>query len=487
MSDAGTSAKRKAGKSSSADQRASSKQSLTQALDTELYSNGNDKYAGYNTSLAVRDDDDDMEDAPELNGRRLVGQYTASKDILNEFAHGATEEADILTSREEQAQIRNRETDYQKRRFERFDRGADEGDMSYQDRMKVRDLDREEARVRKAIEEREKNGNEVLDHKPTLKDGESAPQVDGDKTPPMQKPARRKRRWDAAEEPAKTELTEETNGAVPETKKSRWETGSLKDVAMADAPADVAAQAPVRSRWDTTGAPPAGSTSAAPAAGEAPRAMPSFAFGTDISSRNAPLSDEQLDAMLPGESEGYRVLEPPEGYAPVRRPIGMPQLPAQPIGYMIPESGASDGLLGKQMPTEIPGVGDLAFFKNEDMKYFGKLVDGAQEDEMTVEELKERKIMRLLLKVKNGTPPMRKTALRQLTDNARQFGAGPLFNQILPLLMERTLEDQERHLLVKVIDRILYKLDDLVRPTTMPELRAARSSLTLVKRLVSPT
>ena len=30
--------------------------------------------------------------------------------------------------------------------------------------------------------------------------------------------------------------------------------------------------------------------------------------------------------------------------------------------------------------------------------------------------------------------------------------------------MERTLEDQERHLLVKVIDRVLYKLDDLVRP-----------------------
>ena len=35
---------------------------------------------------------------------------------------------------------------------------------------------------------------------------------------------------------------------------------------------------------------------------------------------------------------------------------------------------------------------------------------------------------------------------------------------ILPLLMSPTLEDQERHLLVKVIDRVLYKLDDLVRP-----------------------
>ena len=30
--------------------------------------------------------------------------------------------------------------------------------------------------------------------------------------------------------------------------------------------------------------------------------------------------------------------------------------------------------------------------------------------------------------------------------------------------MSATLEDQERHLLVKVIDRVLYKLDDLVRP-----------------------
>ena len=72
--------------------------------------------------------------------------------------------------------------------------------------------------------------------------------------------------------------------------------------------------------------------------------------------------------------------------------------------------------------------------------------------------------MMLLLKVKNGTPPMRKSALKTLTEKAREFGAGPLFNQILPLLMSPTLEDQERHLLVKVIDRILYKLDDLVRP-----------------------
>lgn len=68
------------------------------------------------------------------------------------------------------------------------------------------------------------------------------------------------------------------------------------------------------------------------------------------------------------------------------------------------------------------------------------------ESTLSAEELKERKIMKLLLKIKNGTPPMRKAALRQITDKAREFGAGPLFNQILPLLMSPTLEDQVSNL-----------------------------------------
>ena len=47
----------------------------------------------------------------------------------------------------------------------------------------------------------------------------------------------------------------------------------------------------------------------------------------------------------------------------------------------------------------------------------------------------------LLLKIKNRTPPMRKSALRQITINTKELGLGPLFNQILPLLMSPTLED----------------------------------------------
>ena len=94
-----------------------------------------------------------------------------------------------------------------------------------------------------------------------------------------------------------------------------------------------------------------------------------------------------------------------------------------------------------------------------------------EDEQLSVEEAKERKIMKMLLKVKNGTPPQRKSALRQLTDKARDFGAGPLFNQILPLLMSPTLEDQERHLLVKVPpDPIALLVSSLLELSALPSL-----------------
>lgn len=180
----------------------------------------------------------------------------------------------------------------------------------------------------------------------------------------------------------------------------------------------------------------------------------------DIEERNRPLTDEELDSMFP--SEGYSILDPPASYVPIRTPARKLLATPTPIGtplYQIPVEDRSQQFdVGKEPANGLP------FMKPEDYQYFGVLLNEENEEELSPEEQKERKIMKLLLKVKNGTPPQRKTALRQLTDKAREFGAGPLFNQILPLLMQPTLEDQERHLLVKVIDRVLYKLDELVRP-----------------------
>ncbi|KAJ9648490.1 U2 snRNP component prp10 [Coniosporium apollinis] len=451
----------------------STKASLTETFDTDLYERtGVDKYADYNTSIAVNDDDDDMADGDGDDGRRLVGQYTATKEQMNEFATGGAEEEDILMSREKQAQIASRETDYQKRRHDRGpltptradpfaanrQAGAQDEGLSYREVMAARELEREEERVRRVIAEKQARGEDgVVEHQATLKDASDKENKDAGSTV-VATGRKRKQRWDVASEAPSEEgvKVEETK-----TKRSRWD----------QTPVPGAEDGPKRrSRWDQ--APTLGGATPVGNQGLVTPMHPSQAgtmtFGTDISSRNVPLSDEELDLMLP--SEGYKILDPPPGYEPIRAAARKLMATPAPVasasgygGFMMQEPENARAL-GKQLPTEIPGVGDLQFFKAEDMAYFGKLVDGADENQMSVEELKERKIMRLLLKVKNGTPPMRKTALRQLTDNARQFGAGPLFNQILPLLMEKTLEDQERHLLVKVIDRVLYKLDDLVRP-----------------------
>ncbi|PNF36634.1 Splicing factor 3B subunit 1 [Cryptotermes secundus] len=191
-----------------------------------------------------------------------------------------------------------------------------------------------------------------------------------------------------------------------------------------------------------------------------PEQLQAYRWEREIDERNRPLSDDELDAMFP---PGYKVLTPPAGYIPIRTPARKltatpTPIAGTPAGFFIQQEDKSAKYMDNQPK------GNLPFMKPEDAQYFDKLLVEVDEESLSPEEQKERKIMKLLLKIKNGTPPMRKAALRQITDKAREFGAGPLFNQILPLLMSPTLEDQERHLLVKVIDRILYKLDDLVRP-----------------------
>lgn len=192
-----------------------------------------------------------------------------------------------------------------------------------------------------------------------------------------------------------------------------------------------------------------------------PEQLQAYRWEKEIDERNRPYTDEELDQMFP---PGYKILPPPAGYVPLRTPgrklMATPTpIAGTPAGFFIQVEDKNAKFMDNQ-----PKGQNLPFMKPEDAQYFDKLLVDVNEDALSPEELKERKIMKLLLTIKNGSPPMRKSALRQMTDKAREFGAGPLFNQILPLLMSPTLEDQERHLLVKVIDRVLYKLDDLVRP-----------------------
>lgn len=408
----------------------------------------------------------------EEDENRLVGQYTASKEQMDEHAHGEMEEDDNLIGREQKAQISNRESDYQKRRFNRALDDEKPGE-DYATTMRRRELEREEARVQRQIEQNSKDANGHDDQKmidgpddddKTDDEAEDAPkQIEA----PIQS-SRKRRRWDMADgDGAAAEDAQDTDAAEPQSKvpKSRWaDEGDSAADATNGTNGAVVVPAPKMSRFDkmkfSQGVAPAPDQQAVTMT-----PMPGIAgFGSDLGKRNGPLTDEMLDRMLP--SEGYEILVPPPGFEPKVVPLHMiPQDDGAMSGGFMQQQSVDPRSMDQELPNEIAGIGELRL-RPEDMQYFGKLVDGADENDLSVEELKERKIMRLLIRVKNGTPPMRKTALRQLTDNARAFGAGPLFNQILPLLMEKTLEDQERHLLVKVIDRILYKLDELVRPYT---------------------
>ncbi|EPY51957.1 U2 snRNP-associated protein Sap155 [Schizosaccharomyces cryophilus OY26] len=402
--------------------------------DTHIYNTSN-VTDGYDRSIDVHDDayEENEEGIPDggETSRPLVRQYEAPKELLTEYADV---NYDPMAEMQSKKQIQDRESDYQKQRFQRRlaptrndafrEDGKIDGGRSYADAMREVELEKEESRVYREINQRRREGTleEIEDHK-------------------------------LPEEKKRTVETIPSEPA-PKPKRSRWDQGPPKVAEQAAVPTR-------RSRWD-----------------KAPDAFPISDYVAEngvqklesvSQEKQVPIhpriTDEELNSLLP--SEGYVILEPPEGYLESIHPqlnekenlVDTYHIPQE---QLLPQHKE----LPATLPTEIPGVGDLAFFKQEDVKYFGKLLQTRDEAELSIAELRERKILRLLLKVKNGTPPMRKSALRQLTDQARDFGAAALFNQILPLLMERTLEDQERHLLVKVIDRILYKLDELVRPFT---------------------
>ncbi|KAI0060520.1 hypothetical protein BV25DRAFT_1917618 [Artomyces pyxidatus] len=88
------------------------------------------------------------------------------------------------------------------------------------------------------------------------------------------------------------------------------------------------------------------------------------------------LIDEELDAVLP--SQGYSIVTPPPGYAPLIAPRKLMVTPISEVrGFQIQDSSdaaaaAAAGGLAPELPTGIPDVGNLAFFKAEDAQYLSK-------------------------------------------------------------------------------------------------------------------
>uniref|UniRef100_A0A7S2Y501 Splicing factor 3B subunit 1 domain-containing protein n=1 Tax=Entomoneis paludosa TaxID=265537 RepID=A0A7S2Y501_9STRA len=401
--------------------------------------------------------------------------------------------------------IGDRETDYHKRRHNRLVR---EDGMSFRDAMKQANVEKERheliSELKKEDNEAPSQQSEIKEEEPATKkrrrrfwdagaptkEQESATISDSESssaTPAKSKwdeetgtTSRRRKRWD--ETPVAGSSSVEATPVVNSNSKHSWDETPVvaSGVAIGATPSVSSnAVAQAKSRWDATPVsqtPGLGAGAFTPSAAGLNKAM---AHEKEMESRNRPWTETALDAILP--SEGYVIVRPPNGYVPLRTPgrklLATPTpLGMTPAGFQmeVPIEQRSDvsaqeireayGVPLASPAQDAEGPGALPYIKPEDMQYFGRLTEQVDEDKISKDEQKERQIMALLLKIKSGTPPQRKTAMRQITDKARSFGAGPLFNQILPLLMSPALEDQERHLLVKVIDRVLYKLDELVRP-----------------------
>ena len=159
-------------------------------------------------------------------------------------------------------------------------------------------------------------------------------------------------------------------------------------------------------------------------------------------SNDEPLTDEYLDSVLP--SVGFKIIPPPPGYAPAVR-----------------VRKKEEEVVGPRLPREFE-------------KLFSDL---RADDELPPDERKERIVMRLILQLKEGTPYQRKLALRSLTGHATDFGADLIFRKIIPLLSSSVLSEQERHSLVKAVDRLMQRLADKMDAWVPPLLAFAGKML----------
>ncbi|KAH6940040.1 hypothetical protein HPB50_024489 [Hyalomma asiaticum] len=244
-------------------------------------------------------------------------------------------------------------------------------------------------------------------------------------------PSARRNRWD---ETPKTErdrtggadLIQDTPTPSASKRRSRWDETPSSQMGN-QTPQTPSAMTP-SSTMTPSGVTPTGAKAmamATPTPGHimamTPEQLQAYRWEREIDERNRPLTDEELDAMFP---PGYKILQPPAGYVPIRTPARKLTATPTPLGGTgagIP--GAGPGFFfQKEEPVKLADSqpkGNLPPLKPEDLQYFDKLLAEVDEELLSPEEQKERKIMKLLLKIKNGTPPMRKAALRQITDKAQ--------------------------------------------------------------------
>ena len=416
------------------------------------------------------------------------------RDEINPEARvvlSAGDSADPFDSRRA-SRVSDRDNSYRARRFDRALSPSRDAGRNSDVAEREKEILREEALVIKQIQQaaimRAAKAAAAAAARSTkrIRSSEGASSWDGEE--PLMSASEEAEEHEERSRAAKTEwddtpqrLLDDTPSSSPPRKRNRWGEQSTEDGAtdvperkqhirppvplfdQTDAAADMTPSRKAN-RWSKTPAPPP----IASTASAAPLSVDLYRQQMEMDRRNAPLSDADLEALLPGTVDGFQIVTPPQSYkrkdtsASDQATFAAATTPlAHHSGFFMAETALSNSLLA-DIPMTSDESGLPAFTKADDAAFFGVLFDNVADDDITdPTERTRRRILRLILKIKNGLPPQRKSALRQLTDRAREFGCAALFDTILPMLMSPQLEDQERHLLTKCIDRVLFKVTDL--------------------------
>lgn len=184
-----------------------------------------------------------------------------------------------------------------------------------------------------------------------------------------------------------------------------------------------------------------------------------------------PLTTANLDKLLP---KGFKIVPFPDDYKPLdNMPPDFTLFDAantttQTLLAYSEENSLVSRKVDLQSIYKVPDLNDLQQFTELDMKVFKKLVTLGKTDIGTLsnEEQQEIKCMKLILKVKNGSAATRKTSLKTFTDNIKNFGPDLIFKIVIPLLGDSAIDEQGRHLLIKLLNRVIFTLEDAVKPFT---------------------
>jgi splicing factor 3B subunit 1 len=274
------------------------------AFDTDLYGAAGNRFDGYVTSILASGDEDDLSAASPTLAPRLAS-FTGYDAVL------PSDKEDHATNGKSR-RIIDREDEYRRRRLHRYlsperhdafaagEATPDPSVRTYADVMRENVLQHRKEELLREIAKIKEKLNQPVKRRDRLdataaagaKNTSSAWDDDGSD---LATPKKQRSRWD--DEAPKKQRRSRWDDETPQKQRWTWEDETPLGAEYLATP--TASQIAAR-----------GSTS--------PEQYPHLPWERDFEERSRPLSDDDLDAMF--RQKGYRILEPPASYQPIRTP-----------------------------------------------------------------------------------------------------------------------------------------------------------------------